>query len=99
MIANTGLDIQLILWHSKKYTIDFRCRRALEGTAIRALGGTAIRALGGTAIRALGGTAIRAPAILSVPDATLRVMDTYSDIPDTSFEIPLSEAEQVALRP
>jgi hypothetical protein len=26
-------------------------------------------------------------------------MDTYSDIPDTSYEIPMSEAEQVALRP
>lgn len=26
-------------------------------------------------------------------------MDTYTDIPDTSFEIPMSEEEQVALRP
>ncbi len=26
-------------------------------------------------------------------------MDTYTDIPDTSYEIPMSEAEQVALRP
>jgi hypothetical protein len=26
-------------------------------------------------------------------------MDTYSDMPDASYEIPMSEAEQVALRP
>ena len=40
-----------------------------------------------------------APAILSVPGATLRVMDTLSNISDTSYEIPLSEADQTALRP
>lgn len=34
-----------------------------------------------------------ASAILSVPGATLRVMDTLSDISDTNYEIPLSEAE------
>jgi len=39
------------------------------------------------------------PIVLSVPSATLRLMDTYDDIPDTSYEIPMSEAEQVALRP
>jgi hypothetical protein len=38
-------------------------------------------------------------AILSAPGATLRVMDTLSDIPDTSYELPLSEADQAALRP
>jgi hypothetical protein len=26
-------------------------------------------------------------------------MDTLSDIPDTSYELPLSEADQAALRP
>ena len=26
-------------------------------------------------------------------------MDTHSDIPDTSYELPLSEADQAALRP
>jgi hypothetical protein len=36
---------------------------------------------------------------LSVPGATLRVMDTLSNISDTSYEIPLSEADQTALRP
>ena len=40
-----------------------------------------------------------APAILSVPGATLRVMDTLSNISDTDYEIPLSEADQTALRP
>ncbi len=40
-----------------------------------------------------------APAILSVPGPTLRVMDTLSNISDTSYEIPLSEADQTALRP
>jgi hypothetical protein len=40
-----------------------------------------------------------ARAILSVPGATLRVMDTLSNISDTSYEIPLSEADQTALRP
>jgi hypothetical protein len=40
-----------------------------------------------------------APAILSVPGATLRVMDTLSNVSDTSYEIPLSEADQTALRP
>lgn len=39
------------------------------------------------------------PAILSVPGATLRAMDTLSNISDTSYEIPLSEADQTALRP
>ena len=43
--------------------------------------------------------ALWAPAILSVPGATLRVMDTLSNISDTSYEIPLSEADQTALRP
>lgn len=38
-------------------------------------------------------------AILSAPGATLRVMDTLSDIPDTSYELPLSEADQAVLRP
>ncbi len=38
-------------------------------------------------------------AILSAPGATLRVMDTLSDIPDTSYELPLSEDDQAALRP
>jgi hypothetical protein len=42
---------------------------------------------------------VMAPAILSVPGATLRVMDTLSNISDTSYEIPLSEADQIALRP
>jgi hypothetical protein len=36
---------------------------------------------------------------LSVPDATLSVMETLSDIPDTSYDLPLSEADQIALRP
>ena len=36
---------------------------------------------------------------LSVPGATLRVMGTLSNISDTSYEIPLSEADQTALRP
>jgi hypothetical protein len=36
---------------------------------------------------------------LSVCGATLPVMDTLSNIPDTSYEIPLSEADQTALRP
>ena len=40
-----------------------------------------------------------ARAILSVPGATLRVMDTLSNISDTSYEIPLSDADQTALRP
>jgi hypothetical protein len=40
-----------------------------------------------------------APAILSVPGATLRVMDTLGNIWDTDYEIPLSEADQTALRP
>jgi len=40
-----------------------------------------------------------ASAILSVCGATLPVMDTLSNIPDTSYEIPLSEADQTALRP
>ena len=40
-----------------------------------------------------------AQAILSAPGATLRAMDTLSDIPDTSYELPLSEADQAALRP
>ena len=38
-------------------------------------------------------------AILSAPGAILRVMGTLSDIPDTSYELPLSEADQAALRP
>ncbi len=38
-------------------------------------------------------------AILSVPGATLRVMDTLSNISDTSYQLPLSEADQTALRP
>jgi hypothetical protein len=38
-----------------------------------------------------------APAILSVPGATLRVMGTISNISDTNYEIPLSEADQIAL--
>ncbi len=41
----------------------------------------------------------RALAILSAPGATLRAMDTLSDIPDTRYELPLSEADQAALRP
>jgi hypothetical protein len=40
-----------------------------------------------------------APAILSVPGAILRVMDTLSNISDTSYQLPLSEADQTALRP
>jgi len=40
-----------------------------------------------------------APAILPVPGATLRVMDTLSNISNTNYEIPLSEADQTALRP
>lgn len=39
------------------------------------------------------------PVILSVPGATLPVMDTLSDIPDTSYKLPLSKADQAALRP
>jgi hypothetical protein len=38
-------------------------------------------------------------AILSVPHVTLRTMDTLSDIPDTNYQLPLSEADQIALRP
>jgi hypothetical protein len=38
-------------------------------------------------------------AILSAPGATLRGMDTLSDIRDTSYELPLSESDQAALRP
>lgn len=38
-------------------------------------------------------------AVLSVPGATLPVMDTLSDIPDTSYELPLSEPDQATLRP
>jgi hypothetical protein len=34
-----------------------------------------------------------------VPGATLRVMDTLGNIWDTDYEIPLSEADQTALRP
>jgi len=34
-----------------------------------------------------------------VPSATLRVMGTLSDTSDTSYELPLSEADQTALRP
>jgi len=45
-----------------------------------------------------GGTAV-APSILSVPGATLRVMNTLSNASNTSYEIPLSEADQIALRP
>src|SRR5579863_4347023 len=41
---------------------------------------------------------LAASAILSVCGATLPVMDTLSNIPDTSYEIPLSEADQTALR-
>jgi len=40
-----------------------------------------------------------AAAVLSVPDATLRVMDTLSDPSDISYELPLSETDQTALRP
>jgi len=40
-----------------------------------------------------------APAVLSVLGATLRVMDTLSNISDTKNELPLSEADQTALRP
>jgi len=40
-----------------------------------------------------------AQAILSVPGATLPVMDTLSNVSDTGYEIPLSEADQTALRP
>jgi hypothetical protein len=40
-----------------------------------------------------------APAILSVPGAILRVMDTLSNMSDTSYQLPLSEADQTALRP
>jgi hypothetical protein len=40
-----------------------------------------------------------AAAILSVPGATLRVMDTLSNISNTRYEIPLGEADQTALRP
>src|SRR6202008_746842 len=40
-----------------------------------------------------------APAVLSVPGATPRVMDTLSNRSDASYEIPLSEADQTALRP
>jgi hypothetical protein len=36
---------------------------------------------------------------LSVPGVTLRPMDALSNISDTSYEIPLSEADQTALRP
>lgn len=36
---------------------------------------------------------------LSVPGATLPVMDTLGDIPDTRYELPLSEADQATLRP
>jgi hypothetical protein len=36
---------------------------------------------------------------LSVPGATLRVMDTLSDPSDTSYELPLSETDQTTLRP
>jgi hypothetical protein len=42
---------------------------------------------------------VMAPAILSVPGATLRVMGTLSNISNTNYEIPLSEADQTALRP
>jgi hypothetical protein len=42
---------------------------------------------------------VAASAILSVCGATLPVMDTLSNTPDTSYEIPLSEADQAALRP
>jgi hypothetical protein len=40
-----------------------------------------------------------ATAILSVPGATLRAMDTLSNISDTGYDLPLSEADQTALRP
>src|SRR5260370_8053739 len=40
-----------------------------------------------------------APAILAVLGATLRVMDTLSNTSDTKYELPLSEADQTALRP
>jgi hypothetical protein len=40
-----------------------------------------------------------APAILSVPGAKVRVMGILSNMSDTSYEIPLSEADQIALRP
>ena len=40
-----------------------------------------------------------ATAILSVPGATLRAMDTFSNISDTNYDLPLSEADQTALRP
>ena len=36
---------------------------------------------------------------MSIPDATLPATDTYSDIPETTYQIPLSDAEQIALRP
>jgi len=36
---------------------------------------------------------------LSVPGATMRGMGTLSDISDTNYELPLSEADQTALRP
>jgi hypothetical protein len=40
-----------------------------------------------------------ATAILSVPGATLRAMDTFSNVSDTNYDLPLSEADQTALRP
>jgi hypothetical protein len=40
-----------------------------------------------------------APAVLSVPGAMLRVMDTLSNASGTKYELPLSEADQTALRP
>jgi hypothetical protein len=39
-----------------------------------------------------------AKPIWSVPDATLRVMDTPSGISGTSYELPLSDADQTTLR-
>jgi hypothetical protein len=39
------------------------------------------------------------PAILSVPGATLRIMETLSNVSDTKYGLPLSKADQTALRP
>lgn len=68
------------------------------GNGLRILSSSRLCGRGGlTAVR--GATRVTALAILSAPGATLRVMDTLSDIPDTSYELPLSEADQAALRP
>jgi hypothetical protein len=75
-----------------------RCQTAATPWGLAECGRDAASAAG-MPLSSLDAVQLVAPAILSVPGATLRVMETLSNVSDTSYDLPLSEADQTALRP